>query len=64
VTSQKQKFMAMIRRGQKLVGQDAIAAAHLGLGELYVRDNGSFGLRALSEKTEKPMEGIKHENNK
>ena len=32
--SEKQQFMAMIKRGQKIIGQDAFAAASLGLGEL------------------------------
>jgi hypothetical protein len=54
MTSQKRQFMAMTRRGQKLVGQDAIAGAQLGLGELYRSENGEFCLsttRTLGIKT-------------
>ncbi len=43
--SDKRRFMAMIRRGQKLTGQNALAAAGLGLGELYRSENGDFALR-------------------
>jgi hypothetical protein len=52
--TEKQKFMARIKRGEKLVGRAAIAAAGLGLGELYRSENGDFCLsttRTLGIKT-------------
>jgi hypothetical protein len=40
----KRRFMAQVRRGEKIVGQDAIRAAELGLGQLMRSVNGEFAL--------------------
>ena len=58
--------MARIKRGEKLVGQAAIAAAGLGLGELYRSEDGSFALsttRTLGIKPP-PSSGSRHSLNK
>jgi hypothetical protein len=52
--SQKQQFMAMIKRGQKLTGQNAIAAAGLGLGQLSRSENGDFYLSTVSLEIKTP----------
>ena len=40
--SEKQEFLARSNAGQKITGQDAFAAASLGLGELYRSEDGSI----------------------
>ena len=42
--SEKQKFIRRIKRGEKLVGNEAVAAAQLGLGDLFRTCNGEFAL--------------------
>jgi hypothetical protein len=52
--TEKKKFMARIKRGEKLVGNDAVAAHQLGLGELFRSENSEFYLsttRTLGIKT-------------
>jgi hypothetical protein len=43
--SRKKQLLAMIKRGQKITGDQAIEAAGLNLGELFRSENGSFALR-------------------
>ena len=56
MTSEKQRLLRRIKAGLKITGQDAIAAAGLGLGELYRSENGSFALR-LFNPSKQPMKG-------
>jgi hypothetical protein len=42
--SEKQRLLRRIKAGQKITGQDAFAAAGLGLGDLYRSEDGSFAL--------------------
>jgi hypothetical protein len=65
VTSQKRQFIIRIRRGEKITGNDAVSAAQLGLGELYLSCNAEFafstvslGIRTAPFQTEKQVANV------
>ena len=52
--TEKKRLLRRTKAGLKITGQDAFAAAHLGLGELYRSEDGEFCLsttRTLGIKT-------------
>ena len=44
MTSRKRQLLRKIHAGCKLVGQEAVEASQLGLGELYRSENSEFAL--------------------
>jgi hypothetical protein len=58
----KRRFMAQVRRGEKLVGQDALKAAELGLGQLMRSVNGEFALSTARYGIRTPSSAYKQQD--
>jgi len=60
--SRKKQLLAMIKRGQKITGDQAIEAAGLALGELYRSEDGTFALSTTRSLGVKTPSGRKQKN--